>query len=966
MKMKNLTKRILVALALGIFAFQPNTQALPTGLQSEDAKQITADNVMNVIGQNQNNVLNWQSFNIAAGETVNFTNALNYLNLVRGYDMSRIYGTMNGDGNIILINPNGILFGAGANINVGSLYASTRGIDDGVINQFKADGTIGALGLGKSADGNITMALANVKNADSVVLEGNRVVIQDISQMKDIKMIDAQTVGIGSKTGSLKDADGSLTTYNAAVKDKLNLHQNDTRYMVKDESGKNVVDTTPADYDVFEKDYNKSKWYAVSAYKTISNVDELNAMGGTSDTADVSHYMLVSDIDMGGALHKGIGITSNLGNDNHDRGATFNGMGYTISNMGGSDGLFSANNINYLRVKDISNINFVGAKIVNKEWNEKIFGYTASGVLAGKFYSDTPTVIDNVNVDATSSVNGVANVGGLIGNFQAGYFGSKPQMGIIKNSSNAASVTGADTYHTYYGESQKYDGINVGGIVGTGFGTLTNVSNSGIIKADGKKDIPNYVTGSGNLYSASYAGGITGQWWGYGDITYAANTGKVTGQAGMVGGIVGTAPANLRDPEYIGDQSGEYTNIAHAYNTGEISGTTGMVGGIVGAYIVSESTVDDANVTLEDVHTTKGGITNAIINHGATISGANNAAFLHVTGSHVGGSDIFGTKTDLATVQKNIDNSMGTNLQGLDVSKTGNLDIPDDPRNVITPAEQAKIDQLLGFNTTITAAATTISGIVSKAEAAKSDVVTANDDANAAMVALSEVEGDADKFAALAPTSKATAEAAITKSNTAMSNLHSMADEATTAFNTAKKAYDDAKALNGISDTFKTELAKLEANYNAAKANYDKIVAAEVAAKKVNEYVKIEDYAKWIDEMIAAHGGSNPPVNPPVNPPTPPIITPEELPEKIKEIINDGNANADVVGRVVVEAIVGSDKAENVVAEIDSATTAAAAEGKTTATVSTEDTTGNSVPAPAASDSGNGAAEEEKAVTFEG
>ena len=157
-------------------------------------------------------------------------------------------------------------------------------------------------------------------------------------------------------------------------------------------------------------------------------------------------------------------------------------------------------------------------------------------------------------------------------------------------------------------------------------------------------------------------------------------------------------------------------------------------------------------------------------------------------------------------------------------------------------------------------------------------------------------------------------------------------------------------------------MAKLEANYNAAKANYDKIVAAEVAAKKVNEYVKIEDYAKWIDEMIAAQGGSNPPVNPP----TPPIITPEELPEKIKEIINDGNANADVVGRVVVEAIVGSDKAENVVAEIDSATTAAAAEGKTTATVSTEDTTGNSVPAPAASDSGNGAAEEEKAVTFEG
>ena len=408
--------------------------------------------------------------------------------------------------------------------------------------------------------------------------------------------------------------------------------------------------------------------------------------------------------------------------------------------------------------------------------------------------------------------------------------------------------------------------------------------------------------------------------------------------------------------------------IDHAYNTGTIKATnaafkSGIVGGVVGVK-------EDLNVNINDAHSTEtSSIIHAYTYNGSALGSESTFDGVKVTNSSVLTSSdtiLYGKKSTLAEVQKNIDNSMGTNLQGLDVSKTGNLEIPDDPTGGITPAEQAKIDQLPGFNTTITAAATTISGIVSKAEAAKSDVVTANDDANAAMVALSEVEGDADKFAALAPTSKATAEAAITKSNTAMTNLHAMADEATVAYDSAKKAYDDAKALNGISDTFKTELAKLEANYNAAKANYDKIVAAEVAAKKVNEYVKIEDYAKWIDEMIAAHGGSNPPVNPPVNPPTPPIITPEELPEKIKEIINDGNANADVVGRVVVEAIVGSDKAENVVAEIDSATTAAAAEGKTTATVSTEDTTGNSVPAPAASDSGNGAAEEEKAVTFEG
>lgn len=638
--------------------------------------------------------------------------------------------------------------------------------------------------------------------------------------------------------------------------------------------------------------------------------------------------MLTKDIDLV-SDHTPIGFAGTVLNTYYDQGVTFNGMGYTIKNLtvkepsatyrsaanSSAYGFFAGNNL-----KDVSNLNFSNAKVSAK--NEGVLQNVYAGVLAGEIYGPTPVVIDNVNVDSTSSVTSdslSATTGGIVGALGSGYNSSNGAVGgTINNSSNAASVVGK---------------VYVGGIIGSSEMAGT--------------------TGA-NLYNVSNTGNIT--------ATYTRTNDGYGYQESIVGGIVGKVGA------FGYGATQPVLTIDHAYNTGTIKATnaafkSGIVGGVVGVK-------EDLNVNINDAHSTEtSSIIHAYTYNGSALGSESTFDGVKVTNSSVLTSSdtiLYGKKSTLAEVQKNIDASMGTNLQGLDVSKTGNLEIPDDPTGGITPAEQAKIDQLPGFNTTITAAATTISGIVSKAEAAKSDVVTANDDANAAMVALSEVEGDADKFAALAPTSKATAEAAITKSNTAMTNLHSMADEATTAFNTAKKAYDDAKALNGISDTFKTELAKLEANYNAAKANYDKIVAAEVAAKKVNEYVKIEDYAKWIDEMIAAQGGSNPPVNPPVNPPTPPIITPEELPEKIKEIINDGNANADVVGRVVVEAIVGSDKAENVVAEIDSATTAAAAEGKTTATVSTEDTTGNSVPAPAASDSGNGAAEEEKAVTFEG
>ena len=49
----------------------------------------------------------------------------NYLNLVTGESMSRIYGTIEGGKNVYLVNPHGILFADGAAVNTGALYLST-------------------------------------------------------------------------------------------------------------------------------------------------------------------------------------------------------------------------------------------------------------------------------------------------------------------------------------------------------------------------------------------------------------------------------------------------------------------------------------------------------------------------------------------------------------------------------------------------------------------------------------------------------------------------------------------------------------------------------------------------------------------------------------------------------------------------------------------------------------------------
>src|SRR5437868_2214608 len=73
-------------------------------------------------------ILNWDSFSIGANEGVRFLQPSMHsiaLNRVIGIDPSVILGHLQANGRIFLINPNGILFGAGAQINVGGLLATT-------------------------------------------------------------------------------------------------------------------------------------------------------------------------------------------------------------------------------------------------------------------------------------------------------------------------------------------------------------------------------------------------------------------------------------------------------------------------------------------------------------------------------------------------------------------------------------------------------------------------------------------------------------------------------------------------------------------------------------------------------------------------------------------------------------------------------------------------------------------------
>ena len=92
--------------------------------------QGTASVVVNQTTQNA--IINWQTFNIGAGESTKITmpgaSSVELDRVTGGLGPSQILGSLFSNGQVFLVNPDGILFGQGAKVNVGGLLATTHDI----------------------------------------------------------------------------------------------------------------------------------------------------------------------------------------------------------------------------------------------------------------------------------------------------------------------------------------------------------------------------------------------------------------------------------------------------------------------------------------------------------------------------------------------------------------------------------------------------------------------------------------------------------------------------------------------------------------------------------------------------------------------------------------------------------------------------------------------------------------------
>jgi len=191
-------KTLPLAVALCFWAparadINPVIAGLPMG-GTVAAGNVTSDLTGNRLTLTQTGnraIIDWASFNIHAGKTVEFVQpsataaVLNRVPASAG--MSEIYGTLSANGMVLLMNPNGVLFGQGATINVGSLIASTGtvsvspfmdDVNSGVITITGATGSVrneGSITAGNA--GLVALVAPSVVNHGSITATGGRIAL---------------------------------------------------------------------------------------------------------------------------------------------------------------------------------------------------------------------------------------------------------------------------------------------------------------------------------------------------------------------------------------------------------------------------------------------------------------------------------------------------------------------------------------------------------------------------------------------------------------------------------------------------------------------------------------------------------------------------------------------------------------------------------------------------------------------
>ena len=288
--------------------------------------------------QTHNLAIDWNSFNIAKQELVQFnqpSSTANALNKILDHNPTQIFGSLRANGNVVLVNPNGVYFSPTATVHVGSITASGLDIDtdDFMAGNYNFQSQLDAEGglvvnqgiIEAATGGSVNLIGGAVRNegvilatAGQVNLVAGRKVTMDFDGDGLIQfVVDAQILqnvhdldDAVSNTGEINADGGSVLLQGSVARDVFsNVVNNEgvIRAARIDNSGGTI------------------RLVASGAGSSLINTGTLDASGSGSDGGTIKIYADDTAIVSGESL---INVSSNSGN------------GGTVHVLGDKVGLF--------------------------------------------------------------------------------------------------------------------------------------------------------------------------------------------------------------------------------------------------------------------------------------------------------------------------------------------------------------------------------------------------------------------------------------------------------------------------------------------------------------------------------------------------------------------------------------------------------------------------------------------------
>ena len=303
MKLIDLLKKFFIYLTiyLHIFTIQfysfANAQViksstLPTGnvVESGQVKISQSSATMNVNQSSNNAVISWNTFNIGSQATVNFNqpnSSSNTLNRVRSNDPSRIYGNLNANGNLFFINPNGVLFGNGARVNVEGLVATTMNMANNDFNQqnynfnSSSNSTSSIINYGTINSNYVALISTNVKNSG------------EINTKSDLALVSGSNAKLAISSNGKLSVNVSNSTLENLVENSGVLKSENGQILIKSSAAKSLVAST-----INSPSQKKKLISQNGVIKLVSNTGTLKAKNIKIDAGENGRVVSSGKIDV--------------------------------------------------------------------------------------------------------------------------------------------------------------------------------------------------------------------------------------------------------------------------------------------------------------------------------------------------------------------------------------------------------------------------------------------------------------------------------------------------------------------------------------------------------------------------------------------------------------------------------------------------------------------------------------------